>query len=145
MPIRFLFCRTQPTSVNPKVVVQNVNVREMKDDDGYFDFHWLLRNPRVEKFSVSIFCEDATLQEVEKAEAAARCAVDNHPNSPTLDMMRYDEDKMVLSDQHQEVNRLCDLYWIKRVNPPLLYLLQVVMKLVDSVTQFLVSNLIPYY
>ncbi|BAT04009.1 Os08g0169900 [Oryza sativa Japonica Group] len=76
----------EPTSVNPKVVFQNVNVREMKDDDGYFDFHWLLRNP----------------WEVEKAEAAARCAVDNHPNSPTLDMMRYDEDKMVLSDQHQE-------------------------------------------
>uniref|UniRef100_A0A0E0LRR2 Uncharacterized protein n=1 Tax=Oryza punctata TaxID=4537 RepID=A0A0E0LRR2_ORYPU len=134
-----------PTSVNPKVVVQNVNVREMKDDNDYFDFHWLLRNPRVEKFSVSIICEGATLEEVETAEAAARCAVDDHPNSPTPDMMRYDEDKMVLSDQHQEVNSLCDLYWIKRVNPPLLHLLQVIMKLVDSVTKFLVSNLIPYY
>jgi hypothetical protein len=55
----------------------------------------LQRNPCVKKFSVSINCENACLEEVEKAEAAARYAVDFHANRPTLELVKYGEDKMV--------------------------------------------------
>lgn len=61
-------------------------------------------NPRVEKFCVSINCENASLEEVEEAEAAARYAVDVHPNCPTLELVRYGEDNMVLPNPQQQVN-----------------------------------------
>lgn len=75
----------------------------MKDDVGYFDFHWLLHNPNIRKFEVYVDCEDATLEEVEEAEAAAWCAANDHPNRPALEIIRCDEDKMMLFDIHQEV------------------------------------------
>lgn len=67
------------------------------------DICWMLkRNPCVKKFSVSINCANASLEEVEKAEADVRFAVDVHANRPTLKLTRYGEDMMVLSDQHQK-------------------------------------------
>uniref|UniRef100_A0A0D9X4U2 NB-ARC domain-containing protein n=1 Tax=Leersia perrieri TaxID=77586 RepID=A0A0D9X4U2_9ORYZ len=93
----------EPSSFFPKVVVENVNVEERNHDDFTIVFYWMLkRNPCVEKFSISINCENASLEDVERAEAAARFAVDVHANRPTLELMRYSEDKMVLSDQHQQ-------------------------------------------
>ncbi|KAF0897658.1 hypothetical protein E2562_000376 [Oryza meyeriana var. granulata] len=86
----------------PKAVVKNVHARLMMDEYGYCDFHWLLQNPHAEKFSVTIGCEDAALEEVEETEAAARCAVHDHPNHPTLEIVRRDEDKMVTFDRGQE-------------------------------------------
>lgn len=94
----------EPSSFFPKVVVENLNAHERKDDDLRFVLGQMLqRNPCVKKFSVSINCENACLEEVEKAEAAARYAVDFHANRPTLELVKYGEDKMVLSGQHQQV------------------------------------------
>uniref|UniRef100_A0A0E0QEW1 RGH1A n=1 Tax=Oryza rufipogon TaxID=4529 RepID=A0A0E0QEW1_ORYRU len=91
----------EPSSTNPKVDRCDVNLR--KNDGDHLDFRWLLMNPRVEKFCVSINCENASLEEVEEAEAAARYAVDVHPNCPTLELVRYGEDKMVLPNPQQQV------------------------------------------
>lgn len=94
----------EPSSTNPKVDRCDVNLR--KNDGDHLDFRWLLMNPRVEKFCVSINCENASLEEVEEAEAAARYAVDVHPNCPTLELVRYGEDKMVLPNPQQQVGYL---------------------------------------
>uniref|UniRef100_A0A0E0EIG5 NB-ARC domain-containing protein n=1 Tax=Oryza meridionalis TaxID=40149 RepID=A0A0E0EIG5_9ORYZ len=90
----------EPSSTNPKVDRCDVNLR--KNDGDHLDFRWLLMNPRIEKFCVSINCENASLKEVEEAEAAARYAVDVHPNCPTLELVRYGEDKMVLPNPQQQ-------------------------------------------
>lgn len=94
----------EPSSTNPKVDRCDVNLR--KNGGDHLDFRWLLMNPRVEKFCVSINCENANLEEVEEAEAAARYAVDVHPNCPTLELVRYGEDKMVLPNPQQQVGYL---------------------------------------
>uniref|UniRef100_A0A0D9X4U0 AAA+ ATPase domain-containing protein n=1 Tax=Leersia perrieri TaxID=77586 RepID=A0A0D9X4U0_9ORYZ len=85
----------------PKEVEYEPNVRGINDMEDYsFSsalHNWLLDNPCVKKCSVYVDCEDATVEEVEEVEAAVRCAIDDHPNCPTLEMERLDEDKMVLS------------------------------------------------
>ncbi|CAO2149014.1 unnamed protein product [Urochloa humidicola] len=62
-----------------------------------FDFANLLNFPTLEKVIAHINCGDATVDEVEIAEAALRLAVDNHPTTPTLEMERYCEDTMKLA------------------------------------------------
>uniref|UniRef100_A0A0E0IGS6 NB-ARC domain-containing protein n=1 Tax=Oryza nivara TaxID=4536 RepID=A0A0E0IGS6_ORYNI len=89
-------------NITYKTAFKNVKARVVKDDVGYFDFHWLLHNPNIRKFEVYVDCEDATLEEVEEAEAAAWCAANDHPNRPALEIIRCDEDKMMLFDIHQE-------------------------------------------
>uniref|UniRef100_A0A0E0LRR4 Uncharacterized protein n=1 Tax=Oryza punctata TaxID=4537 RepID=A0A0E0LRR4_ORYPU len=88
--------REEPSSFFPKVVEKHVNLRMFKNAGYEFIFGFLLaRNPCIQKFSISINCEKASLEEVEEAEADARSAVDIHANRPTLELKRYNEDKMV--------------------------------------------------
>lgn len=79
----------------PEVVHRDVNVRRIKDKGHNIKFSWLLRNQYVEKFRVSINCENASLREVKEAEETAREVTWIHPNSPRVEIVRYGEDKMV--------------------------------------------------
>ncbi|CAO2141791.1 unnamed protein product, partial [Urochloa humidicola] len=82
----------------------HVHVRELCDMCYAFDFANLLNFPTLEKVIAHINCGDATVDEVEIAEAALRLAVDNHPSTPTLQMERYCEDTMKLvSAQDKQV------------------------------------------
>ncbi|CAN6226858.1 unnamed protein product [Urochloa humidicola] len=54
---------------------------------------------------VSINCEGASAAEVEQVEAALRRAADVHPNRPTLEVERYEEDLMISAGQDQEANQ----------------------------------------
>uniref|UniRef100_A0A0D3GWS2 RGH1A n=1 Tax=Oryza barthii TaxID=65489 RepID=A0A0D3GWS2_9ORYZ len=83
-----------------EVVHHDVNVRKIKDKGRNIKFSWLWRNQYVEKFRVSINCENASLREVKEAEETAREVTWIHPNNPRVEIVRYGEDKMV-SEHHQ--------------------------------------------
>ncbi|CAO2149008.1 unnamed protein product [Urochloa humidicola] len=50
--------------------------------------------PSLERVTARIYCEYTTPGEVQEAEAALRRAVDVHPNHPTIEMERYNENEM---------------------------------------------------
>ena len=50
-----------------------------------------------------IDCRGASVAEVEEREAALRRVVDVHPNHPTLEVTRYEEEEMISDAQNQEV------------------------------------------
>ena len=52
---------------------------------------------------VTIDCRGASVAEVEEREAALRRVVDVHPNHPTLEVTRYEEEEMISDAQNQEV------------------------------------------
>uniref|UniRef100_A0A0A9ACI4 NB-ARC domain-containing protein n=1 Tax=Arundo donax TaxID=35708 RepID=A0A0A9ACI4_ARUDO len=73
-----------------------VDVRGLKDaniDCGKLGLESL---PSLRRVKVEINCEDASVRDVEEAEAMLKHAADTHPNRPTLELIRRFEDAMIL-------------------------------------------------
>ncbi|CAO2141786.1 unnamed protein product [Urochloa humidicola] len=68
-----------------------VQVLALRDIGFGFNFKNL---PFLEHIIARIYCEYATAVEVLKAEEALRHAMDVHPNHPTIEIERYNEDEM---------------------------------------------------
>lgn len=81
-----------------------VHVRFLKDANIGFDKLVSENLPSLQRVKVQIDCSNARLAEVEEVEAALTYTVNLHPNCPTLEMMRYNEYKMLSSDQTQQVS-----------------------------------------
>ena len=81
-----------------------VCVREVKDGNDEdcvslgLEYFASLQDVRV-----TIDCRGASVAEVEEREAALRRVVDVHPNHPTLEVTRYEEEEMISDAQNQEV------------------------------------------
>ncbi|KAJ1274983.1 hypothetical protein BS78_05G101500 [Paspalum vaginatum] len=71
--------------------------RTMKDCNGYCSNIGLEYLTALQKVTIRIGCEGVSAAEVEKAEGALRHAAEVHPNRPTLELIRYSEDKMILA------------------------------------------------
>ncbi|CAO2145219.1 unnamed protein product [Urochloa humidicola] len=55
--------------------------------------------------TLRVYCQGASAAEVEQVEAALRRAADVHPNRPTLEVERYEEELMISAGQDQEANQ----------------------------------------
>ncbi|CAN6372076.1 unnamed protein product [Urochloa humidicola] len=84
---------------NRKFIVFPVQVLAFRDIGFCFNFTNL---PLLERITARIYCEYATPVEVLEAEAALRRAMDVHPNHPTIEMERYNEDEMEKSCSDQD-------------------------------------------
>nr|XP_015616244.2 disease resistance protein RGA5-like [Oryza sativa Japonica Group] len=80
-----------------------VHVHFLKDANLGFDKLVSENLPSLQRVKAIINCSDARLTEVEEAEEALTDAANVHPNHPTLKLMRYNEHRMVSSDQAQQV------------------------------------------
>uniref|UniRef100_A0A0D9WG10 Uncharacterized protein n=1 Tax=Leersia perrieri TaxID=77586 RepID=A0A0D9WG10_9ORYZ len=90
----------------PKLEILDFSVpvrfrRQTMNEISDFDFG-LVNLISLERVSAWVSCFDASEMDVAKAEAALRRAVEDHPNRPTLQMIRTDEYDM-LSDQDLKV------------------------------------------
>jgi hypothetical protein len=81
-----------------------VHVHFLKDANLGFDKLVSENLPSLQRVKAIINCSDARLTEVEEAEEALTDAANVHPNHPTLKLMRYNEHRMVSSDQAQQVS-----------------------------------------
>ncbi|CAN6374626.1 unnamed protein product [Urochloa humidicola] len=75
-------------------------VRALKDCNGDCSNIGLECLAVLQKVTVRIGCQGASVSEVEKAEAALRHAAEVHPNHVTLELIRHFEDQMILASDH---------------------------------------------
>ncbi|TVU23771.1 hypothetical protein EJB05_26152 [Eragrostis curvula] len=83
-------------------VKRSIGVLLWKDESDANFIRLLSPYPRLQEAVFSIYCEGASMCEVEKVEAALTRAAEVHPNHPTIEFIRENTEKMLSSSDHPD-------------------------------------------
>ncbi|TVU23751.1 hypothetical protein EJB05_26131, partial [Eragrostis curvula] len=79
-----------------------IGVLAWKDESDANFIRLLSPYQRLQEAVFGIFCEDASMCEVEKVEAALTHAAEVHPNHPSIELIRENTEKMLSPSDHPE-------------------------------------------